>query len=128
MDRKDCTGPGMPSCCMGGRFKSVQSPSLFAQQIINGIQLGFVYALIALGYTMVYGIVKLINFAHGDVFYGRGFRKLLRSQPMVITYVAVCNFSRNFHGYFSGIGNNHCSYTFNGNLCTPGGSDRKGCL
>jgi branched-chain amino acid transport system permease protein len=39
-----------------------------AQQIINGLQLGFVYALIALGYTMVYGIVRLINFAHGDVF------------------------------------------------------------
>jgi branched-chain amino acid transport system permease protein len=43
-------------------------PFLFAQNVINGIQLGFVYALIALGYTMVYGIVKLINFAHGDVF------------------------------------------------------------
>jgi branched-chain amino acid transport system permease protein len=38
------------------------------QQILNGLQLGFVYALIALGYTMVYGIVRLINFAHGDVF------------------------------------------------------------
>ncbi|MFD0047907.1 branched-chain amino acid ABC transporter permease [Actinomycetes bacterium NPDC127524] len=38
------------------------------QQIINGISLGSIYALIALGYTMVYGIVKLINFAHGDVF------------------------------------------------------------
>ncbi|MCS6906693.1 MAG: branched-chain amino acid ABC transporter permease, partial [Anaerolineales bacterium] len=48
--------------------KALQSPSLFLQQIINGIQLGFVYALIALGYTMVYGIVRLINFAHGDVF------------------------------------------------------------
>ncbi len=36
--------------------------------MINGLQLGFVYALIALGYTMVYGIVRLINFAHGDVF------------------------------------------------------------
>ena len=48
--------------------KAVQSPSLFAQQIVNGIQVGFVYALIALGYTMVYGIVKLINFAHGDIF------------------------------------------------------------
>ncbi len=45
-----------------------QDPALFAQQIVNGLQLGFVYALIALGYTMVYGIVKLINFAHGDVF------------------------------------------------------------
>jgi branched-chain amino acid transport system permease protein len=40
----------------------------FVQQLINGLQLGFVYALIALGYTMVYGIVRLINFAHGDVF------------------------------------------------------------
>ncbi len=39
-----------------------------AQQIVNGLQLGFVYALIALGYTMVYGIIRLINFAHGDVF------------------------------------------------------------
>ena len=43
-------------------------PTLFLQQVINGLQLGFVYALIALGYTMVYGIVRLINFAHGDVF------------------------------------------------------------
>lgn len=41
--------------------------SLFLQQLINGLSLGSVYALIALGYTMVYGIVKLINFAHGDV-------------------------------------------------------------
>ena len=40
----------------------------FFQQIVNGFQLGLVYALIALGYTMVYGIIKLINFAHGDVF------------------------------------------------------------
>ena len=43
-------------------------PTIFMQQVINGFQLGFVYALIALGYTMVYGIVRLINFAHGDVF------------------------------------------------------------
>ncbi|MBM3240651.1 branched-chain amino acid ABC transporter permease [Candidatus Poribacteria bacterium] len=40
----------------------------FLQQLINGIQLGTVYALIALGYTMVYGIIKLINFAHADIF------------------------------------------------------------
>ncbi|GMB08222.1 MULTISPECIES: branched-chain amino acid ABC transporter permease [Bacillaceae] len=38
------------------------------QQLVNGISLGSIYALIALGYTMVYGIVRLINFAHGDVF------------------------------------------------------------
>jgi branched-chain amino acid transport system permease protein len=43
-------------------------PTVFIQQVVNGFQLGFVYALIALGYTMVYGIVRLINFAHGDVF------------------------------------------------------------
>ena len=40
----------------------------FLQQLINGISLGSVYALVAIGYTMVYGIIKLINFAHGDVF------------------------------------------------------------
>jgi len=40
----------------------------FLQQIINGIQIGSIYALIALGYTMVYGIVRLINFAHADIF------------------------------------------------------------
>jgi branched-chain amino acid transport system permease protein len=40
----------------------------FFQQIINGLSLGSIYALIALGYTMVYGILKLINFAHGEVF------------------------------------------------------------
>lgn len=38
------------------------------QQLVNGLSLGSIYALLALGYTMVYGIVKLINFAHGDVF------------------------------------------------------------
>lgn len=37
------------------------------QQLVNGLSLGSIYALIALGYTMVYGIIKLINFAHGDV-------------------------------------------------------------
>jgi branched-chain amino acid transport system permease protein len=40
----------------------------FLQQIVNGISLGSIYALIALGYTMVYGIIKLINFAHGDIY------------------------------------------------------------
>ncbi len=38
------------------------------QQLINGLSLGSIYALLALGYTMVYGIIKLINFAHGDVY------------------------------------------------------------
>jgi len=40
---------------------------LFLQQLLNGISLGSLYALIAIGYTMVYGIIRLINFAHGDI-------------------------------------------------------------
>lgn len=46
----------------------IQKPIFFLTNVLDGLQLGFVYALIALGYTMVYGIVRLINFAHGDVF------------------------------------------------------------
>lgn len=42
--------------------------TLIAQQTVNALTLGAIYALIALGYTMVYGIIELINFAHGDVF------------------------------------------------------------
>jgi branched-chain amino acid transport system permease protein len=46
----------------------LNGPVYFAQAVIDGLKVGFVYALIALGYTLVYGIVRLINFAHGDVF------------------------------------------------------------
>ncbi len=67
---------------VGIAFKASQSPALFFQQLINGLQLGFVYALIALGYTMVYGIVRLINFAHGDVFMVGAF----------VSYFAIANF------------------------------------
>jgi len=42
--------------------------SVFLQQLINGLSLGSIYALIALGYTMVYGVLRFINFAHSDVF------------------------------------------------------------
>src|ERR671916_260907 len=42
--------------------------ALFFQLTVNGVTLGSVYALIALGYSMVYGILKLLNFAHGDVY------------------------------------------------------------
>ena len=41
--------------------------SSFLSFLINGISLGSVYAIIALGYTMVYGIAKMLNFAHGDI-------------------------------------------------------------
>jgi branched-chain amino acid transport system permease protein len=40
----------------------------FLQQLVNGLSLGAIYALVALGYTMVYGVLRLINFAHGDVY------------------------------------------------------------
>ena len=41
---------------------------MLSQQLVNGIVLGSTYALIALGYTMVYGIIELINFAHGEIY------------------------------------------------------------
>src|SRR2546429_7738968 len=41
---------------------------IFIQQLINGITLGSIYGLIAIGYTMVFGIIGMVNFAHGDVF------------------------------------------------------------
>src|SRR5436189_5872628 len=49
----------------------------FLQQLINGLTLGSIYGLIAIGYTMVYGIIGMINFAHGDVFMIGGFISLL---------------------------------------------------
>jgi len=52
----------LPSLVAGLEF------STLPQQLVNGILLGAIYALIALGYTMVYGVLKLINFAHGEVF------------------------------------------------------------
>ena len=53
------------------RLQDDHQPELvdtFLQQFINGLSLGAIYALIALGYTMVYGVLRLINFAHGDVY------------------------------------------------------------
>ena len=43
------------------------------EQLVNGVSIGMVYALIALGYTMVYGILRMINFSHGEVFMVGGF-------------------------------------------------------
>jgi branched-chain amino acid transport system permease protein len=49
----------------------------FVQQLINGITLGSIYGLIAIGYTMVFGIIGMVNFAHGDVFMVSGFIALI---------------------------------------------------
>ena len=65
----------------------------FAQQAINAIQLGSIYALIALGYSMVYGVLTMINFAHGDIFMVGAFFCLLLasvvSLPFPVTLVIV---------------------------------------
>ena len=45
----------------------------FLSHLIYGLQLGAIYALVALGYSMVYGIIRLINFAHGDIFMMSGY-------------------------------------------------------
>lgn len=70
---------------------------LFLNQLINGLHLGSIYALIALGYTMVYGIVKLINFAHGDIIMIGAYTSLLMITTLnqspflaLIASVVVC--------------------------------------
>jgi branched-chain amino acid transport system permease protein len=69
----------------------------FGQQLINGITLGSIYGLIAIGYTMVYGIIGMINFAHGDVFMVGSFIALLlflligltAATPLIIIVLAI---------------------------------------
>jgi branched-chain amino acid transport system permease protein len=55
----------------------------FVQQLINGLTLGAIYGLIAIGYTMVYGIIGMINFAHGDVFMVGAFIALIAFLSLV---------------------------------------------
>ena len=67
----------------------------FLQQLVNGLSLGSIYALIALGYTMVYGVLRLINFAHGDVYMVGAYvgyylsRKLQGQEPSLISAILV---------------------------------------
>ena len=55
----------------------------FLQQLINGLTLGSIYGLIAIGYTMVYGIIGMINFAHGDIFMVGAFIALIAFLALV---------------------------------------------
>ena len=57
------------------------------QQILNALQLGSIYALIALGYSLVYGILTMINFAHGDVFMVGGFLCFLAATLLGLPFV-----------------------------------------
>ncbi len=75
------------------------NPVMFAQQALNGLQLGFVYAMIAVGYTLVYGVVKLINFAYGDIFMIGAFVSLYSITrygfsflPTILLAMAACVF------------------------------------
>ena len=67
----------------------------FLQQLVNGLSLGSIYALIALGYTMVYGVLRLINFAHGDVYMVGAYvgyylsRRLQGREPSIISALLV---------------------------------------
>ena len=60
----------------------------FIQQLVNGITLGSIYGLIAIGYTMVYGIIGMINFAHGDIFMIGAFVALISFIILGLTVVA----------------------------------------
>lgn len=67
--------------------------NMFLQHLTNGISLGSLYALIAIGYTMVYGILRLINFAHGDIFmmatYFAFFGVVSFSMPWYVSFIAA---------------------------------------
>lgn len=65
----------------------------FLQQVVNGLSLGSVYALIALGYTMVYGIIKLINFAHGDMYMLGAYFGFIAITMLHMNFVAALVFS-----------------------------------
>jgi len=60
----------------------------FVQQLINGITLGSIYGLIAIGYTMVFGIIGMVNFAHGDVFMVSAFIALI-AYLIITTWLGI---------------------------------------
>src|ERR1700731_2446579 len=64
----------------------------FCQQLINGLALGSIYGLIAIGYTMVYGIIGMINFAHGDIFMVGAFIAFLGLVAIGVTAIPLALF------------------------------------
>ncbi|MEG0798340.1 MAG: branched-chain amino acid ABC transporter permease [Acidaminococcaceae bacterium] len=65
----------------------------FIQQLINGISLGSIYSLIALGYTMIYGIIKLINFAHGDIYMVGAYLGFVATTMLGLSFLPALAFS-----------------------------------
>ena len=57
---------------------------MFLQQLVNGLTIGGIYAMIAVGYTMIYGVVQLINFAHGEIYMLGAF--------FAVTFISVLGF------------------------------------
>ncbi len=66
----------------------------FLQQLVNGLTLGGLYALIALGYTMVYGVIQLINFAHGEFFATGGYVGVI-----ILSYLTGVGIFRQIPGF-----------------------------
>src|SRR5215468_457192 len=66
-------------------MRGIVAMEYFIQQSINGLTLGSIYGLIAIGYTMVYGIIGMINFAHGDIF-------MLGAFMAMIVFLALTTF------------------------------------
>src|ERR1700739_2658699 len=74
---RDC-GPRLARFLLPGReTRAGRQMDNFLQKLFNGITLGSIYGLIAIGYTMVFGIIGMVNFAHGDVFMLSAFIALL---------------------------------------------------
>lgn len=65
----------------------------FVQQLINGVSLGSIYALVALGYTMIYGIIKLINFAHGDIYMLGAYAGFFATTTLKLSFVPALIFA-----------------------------------
>lgn len=65
----------------------------FLQQLINGVSLGSIYALIALGYTMIYGIIKLINFAHGDIYMVGAYLGFVATTMLKLSFIPALIFA-----------------------------------
>lgn len=87
----------------------LEMSSMFLQQLVNGLTLGGVYALIAVGYTMVYGVIQLINFAHGELYMLGAFMAFTMVTVMgipfflalvlTILFIAGCGIALDFIAY-----------------------------
>ena len=64
--------------------------TFFVQQVVNGLSIGLVYALIAIGFTLIFGVLNVVNFAHGEVYTIGAFAGLLLITALAPPLLAVC--------------------------------------